>query len=128
MFKKAKLAIVCAIAFSGLISCSSDDNSSDTATPEQKGKYVVVAKTTDNAYLGNIVVVNNGTTETIANLGKTEWTKTFDKASNVAVSVTGHAIDMNDETAEMTIQLLKNGKVEKESKASGSVLVGNITF
>ncbi|WHT40219.1 hypothetical protein QNH98_06285 [Myroides sp. mNGS23_01] len=64
MMKKVKVALVCAMVSMGLYSCSSDDNSSSGDA------YEIVAKTSDNALINNIVVVEDGATETIAELGK----------------------------------------------------------
>ncbi|MBB1148837.1 MULTISPECIES: hypothetical protein [unclassified Myroides] len=123
MLRKAKVVLVCAMVSMGLFSCSSDDNTSSNAA------YEVVAKTSDNAVLRNIVVVEgDGTTESIADLGKKEWSKSFAGNKIVAVSVTAQTIDSEDNNGELTLEVVQGGKVIKTSKANGSVLVANISM
>lgn len=124
MLRKAKLALVCAIVSMGIYSCSSDDSSSDS----KQGAYEIVAKTSDNAILNNIVVVEGGTTETIADLGKKEWSKSFNGKQVVAVSVTGETIDHEDKTGVLTLEIIQDGKVIKTSKANGNILVASISM
>ncbi|WP_158961432.1 hypothetical protein [Myroides fluvii] len=122
MMKKVKIALVCAMVSMGVYSCSSDDNSSSESS------YEIVAKTSDNAVLNTIVVVEGGTTETIADLGKKEWSKSFSGKKVVAVSVTGGTLNQEDKTGVLTLEVVKNGKVVETSKANGNILVASISL
>lgn len=125
MLRKAKVVLVCAMVSMGIFSCSSDDSS---AGPGGNGPYEIVAKTSDNALLNNIVVVEDGATETIADLGKKEWSKSFKGGKVVAVSVTGMTINNEDKNGELTLEIIKDGKVVKSSKANGNILVASISL
>jgi len=125
MLRKAKVVLVCAMVSMGIFSCSSDDNSTG---PGENGPYEIVAKTSDNAVLNNIVVVEDGATETIADLGKKEWSKSFKGGKVVAVSVTGMTINNEDKNGELTLEIIKDGKVVKSSKANGNILVASISL
>ena len=122
MLRKAKVVLVCAMVSMGIFSCSSDDSSSSSAA------YEIVAKTSANAVINNIVVVEEGATETIADLGKKEWSKSFSGKKIVAVSVTGGTINSEDKTGELTLEVIKEGKVVKTSKANGDILVASISM
>lgn len=122
MMKKVKVALVCAMVSMGLYSCNSDDSSSSG------DGYEIVAKTSDNALINNIVVVEDGATETITELGKKEWSKSFSGKKVVAVSVTGGTVDAADKAGVLTLEVVKDGKVVKTSKADGSILVATISM
>ncbi|MGG5505359.1 MULTISPECIES: hypothetical protein [unclassified Myroides] len=122
MLRKAKVVLVCAMVSMGIFSCSSDDSSSSSEA------YEVVAKTSDNAVINNIVVVEDGATESIADLGKKEWSKSFSGKKIVAISVTGGTIDSEDQTGVLTLEVVKDGKVVKTSKANGNILVASISM
>ncbi|MBB1138419.1 hypothetical protein [Myroides sp. WP-1] len=122
MLRKAKVVLVCAMVSMGIFSCSSDDSSSSSEA------YEIVAKTSDNAVINNIVVVEDGATESIADLGKKEWSKSFSGKKVVAVSVTGGTIDNDDQSGVLTLEVVKEGKVVKTSKANGNILVATISM
>ncbi|WP_410879791.1 hypothetical protein [Myroides sp. DW712] len=120
MLKKIKVALICAVVAVGVSSCSSDDSSSSASG------YEIVAKTSDNAVIHNIVVVEGGATESIADLGKNEWSKSFSGNKVVAVSVTGSTIKDGDKGF-LTLEIIQDGKVIETSKSEGGVLVANVT-
>lgn len=124
MLRKAKIVLVCAMVSMGIFSCSSDDNSSDGGS----GSYEIVAKTSDNALIDNIVVVEDGATQTIADLGQKEWSKSFSGKKVVGVSVTGATLNTADKTGVLTLEVIKDGKVVKTSKSEGNILVASITM
>ncbi len=121
MLKKIKVALICAVVAMGASSCSSDDSSSSDSG------YEIVAKTSGNAVIHNIVVVEGGSTESIADLGKKEWSKSFSGKKVVAVSVTGSTIDGEDKKGLLTLEIIKDGKVIETSKSEGDILVASVT-
>ncbi|MGS4346614.1 hypothetical protein ACKUSY_13680 [Myroides odoratus] len=123
MLKKIKVALICAVVAVGVSSCSSDDSSSSASG------YEIVAKTSDNAVIHNIVVVEGAATESIAaiaDLEKNEWSKSFSGNKVVAVSVTGSTIKDGDKGF-LTLEIIQDGKVIETSKSEGDILVATIS-
>lgn len=107
------------MAIIALVSCSKSDDGGS-------GTYSIKVLKAEDITLRTIVAVYDGTThsETVNKVLEEDFVKTYDvKQGNISVSVVG----VGNDTSKLILQLLKDGKVLKESTHSGTILNATIS-
>ncbi|MDO5106523.1 hypothetical protein [Capnocytophaga sp.] len=119
MMKKTLFLVMAII---GLVGCSKSDDGGSSGS----GTYSIKVLKAEDITLRAIVAVYDGTThtETVNKVLKEDFVKTYDvKQGNITVSVSG----IGNDVSKLTLQLLKDGKVLKESTSSGPILGATVS-
>lgn len=110
------------MAIIALVGCSKSSDSESSGS----GTYTIKILKAEDITLRAIAAVYDGTThtETVNKVLKEDFVRTYEvKQGQIAVSVSGAGKD----TSKLTLQLLKDDKVLKESTANGAILSATIT-
>ena len=116
------------VALLSIVACSKSDSGSSGNNGSNDGTYTVKVVKNPNVTLTSIAVSYDGSTHLFDNINtllKNDYTKEFKVTQeHISISVTATS---NTQTT-LIVQLLKNGKVIKESTANGTILVASISI
>lgn len=103
------------------IGCSKNDDNGDN----DSAVYSIKVIGSKGVNISNVVITFDGQTEALSDLSRDNWTsREYSVSSVFAASASAVGSDAN---STLTLQLLKNGKVIKESTSKGAFLSATIS-
>ncbi|WP_220485287.1 hypothetical protein [Myroides sp. WP-1] len=95
---------------------------------QEEVRYDVVARTSSNAKIISIVVKEGDQEEVVVDYDETAWNRTFTGRLPVVVKIKGRALQGNDSSSKLTVQVFKNNELYRNSIAEGANLEVNLAF
>lgn len=95
---------------------------------QEEVRYDVVARTSSNAKIISIVVKEGDREEVVVDYDETAWNRTFTGGLPVVVTIKGRALQGNDSSSKLTVQVFKNNELYRNSIAEGANLEVNLAF